>query len=376
MRWLRGVFLLCLLVPTSAVGTPASTRPPASILVEATSGEMLAGERFDDPVDPGSFSQLLVMLLALERAAIENLPLDVPVTISPAASAGTAGIRASAEVPLNVDRAYLLSDLMKATLVSAADTATLAIAEAIGGTVPLCVEAMNQRAQMLGMASSHFSGIGASRGEEGLANRSTARDLAVMARALIVYPQVLAWSSLKGIPFDHGTVLLRNNNAMIGTVRGVDGLHVSNSQGRSGVIATAQRNALRLIAVVVDADDPAVAYRTATDVLESGFDRYERVEVVRSGERLKVSVAVTGGNVATVVPVAGESFSVLRERGQDRRLTLRYQVPETLLAPVRESDRVGELIVEENGQLVAVIPLLSPIDIRSSGLMSIAAQGS
>ncbi|HYD49948.1 MAG TPA: hypothetical protein VEB21_16440 [Terriglobales bacterium] len=344
-----------------------------AILVEAGSGEVLAADRPDEPVDAGNFGQLLVLLLALERATLEGLPIDAPVSISPAAT-NEGPIRHSAgQVPLRSDRTYVLSDLMKATLVSGAETAAIGVAEAIAGSVPLCVEAINRRAELLGMERSRFSGLGAVRLGAGDADRASARDLAVLARALVAYPQVLAWSSLKGMPFDQGTVLLRNNNGMLGTVRGVDGLQVSASNGRYGVIATAQRQAMRLIVVVLGASDGDSSYRRAADLLEWGFGRYERVAMVSRGERVKVSVGIESGTLPSIVPVAAEPFSILRQVDQERRFQLRYQIPEILMAPVREGDRVGELIIEEEGRVVAVIPLLSPTDVLPSSLLSIAA---
>jgi D-alanyl-D-alanine carboxypeptidase (penicillin-binding protein 5/6) len=372
MRWWCGGLVLLVL----AGGVPAwgvAPGPLSTILVEAGSGEVLAENHADLSLNPGNLAQLMVLLLGLERSEVDKMPLDVPVTIGPDAVAGAALQRSRGLIPLRADRAYLLSDLMRATLVSAAESAALAVAEVIAGSIPLCVEAMNQRAALLGLSTTRFNGLGGVRVEAG-EDRSTARDLSKLARALIGHPQVLAWSSLTGLPFDRGTVFLRNTNSMVGTVRGVDGLHASMHAGQFGLIVTAQRGALRLIAVVLNAADSNSAYRAASDLLEQGFADVERIEVVRARERLKVSVNVEGGAVTSIVPVASDSFSVLRRGSEERRLTLRYQLPEVVFAPLREGDRVGELIIEEQGELVAVIPVLSPSDVARAGLLSVAAR--
>src|SRR5262249_25798198 len=140
---------------------------------------------------------------------------------------------------------------------------------------------------------------------------TTAGDLARLAQALVGHSSVLAWASLTGLPFNGGEILLRNVNQLVGTVSGVGGLQSSSRSDSYSIVATAQRGALRLISVVLDAPTSAGRYTKAAETLEWGFANYERLEVVKKGEQLNVSVRIADGSVAQVTPVAGQTFSFL-----------------------------------------------------------------
>jgi D-alanyl-D-alanine carboxypeptidase len=115
-------------------------------------------------------------------------------------------------------------------------------------------------------------------------------------------------------------------------------------------------------------------YKRAAELIDAGFAAYERVDVVRQGDRLDLAVGVENGVGATMTPVAGRSFSVLRRRDQERDLQVRYQLPAMIAAPVKRNQVIGELIVEEHGELVAVIPLVSPKNVAAGSVRSAARQ--
>jgi D-alanyl-D-alanine carboxypeptidase (penicillin-binding protein 5/6) len=308
------------------------------------------------------------LLLSLEQSALGVLPLDVPVTVSSAA-ANNAG------VPFRPGKTYLLSDLLKAVTIASANDAAVAVAEAIAGSVPACVDLMNARAQRLGMAATRYSSIGTVSALAAAApETTTAHDLARLAHALVRHPAVLEWASLSGVPFDQGSVLLRNTNQLLGAVPGVDGLQTSSVRVRQGgsfsVIATARRGELQLVAVVLDAADTSTRYSMAAELLEWGFAHYERIEIIRKGEPVNLPVRVLSGAVSQVTPVAGQTLSLLRRRDDERDLQLRYQLPVAVRAPLQRHQAIGEVIVEEKGQLVAVIPILSPTGVAATSVLS------
>jgi D-alanyl-D-alanine carboxypeptidase (penicillin-binding protein 5/6) len=251
--------VLAISAPPAAASPAVASRVPASLLIDALTGESLSEEDADTPKPVGLLSQLMIVLLSLEEVRLGALPLDVPVTVSKLAApqAGAGGSRVAAGgagISLYADRVYLLSDLLKAVLVSSANDAATAVAEAIAGSVPACVDLMNARAQRLGMQATHYSTIGEA--EPSTSDTTTAHDLARLAQALVSHPQVLQWASLTGLPFDQGSFLLSNNNQLLGTVAGVDGLQVASDRVAGySIVATAQRGALRLIAVVLGAPD-------------------------------------------------------------------------------------------------------------------------
>jgi len=389
-------------VATTAARSPATTRPAVArdasyLLLDVRSGRVLE-ERAAETLRPaGSFPQLMVLLLSLEQVALGVLPLDVPVAPGPAVVAGPATAEAaggaapatpargsksaaahptpspavrSSRIPLRENETYLFSDLLKAIAVSSADDATVAVAETIAGSAPVSVEVMNARAQRLGMTATTFTDLGTADRAAGVPpSQTSARDLGRLARALLDHDLVVHWTGLTGLPFQDGAIILRNINPMVGAVAGVDGLHVSPGVG---VVATAERAGLRLVAVVLGAPVPAEGYALAAQLLERGFAHYELVDVVKAGERVNLTVRVVDGSVGQITPVADRAFSLVRRRGEEPHLDVRYQVPAELPAPVRRNQPVGELIVQQNGAILSVIPLVSPVNVASTGILAAA----
>lgn len=379
--WVVGFLLIpwltALVGPAAAVATgtgaaspdrrTAAARDISSLLLDAESGRVLE-ERNAGVIRPaGSFPQLMVLLLGLEQVAAGVLPLDVPVVPGPAAAA-------LSRIPLREDETYVFSDLLKAIAVSGAADATMAVAETVAGSVPASIDLMNARGRRLGMADSTFADLGMPPGAAGAADavpsRTTAGDLARLARALLAHDLVLHWTGLTGLPFHDGAVILRNVNPMVGSVAGVDGLHVSPGVG---IVATANRGGMRLVAVVLGGSGgPVEGYALAAELIEHGFSHYERVDVVKAGERVNIPVRVRGGAVGQVVPVTDGAFCLVRRRGDEPRLELRYQLPGEMSAPVRRNQPVGELIVQQGGAILSVIPLVSPVSVSSAGILAAA----
>jgi D-alanyl-D-alanine carboxypeptidase (penicillin-binding protein 5/6) len=389
----------------AVVAAPPATLAPSTVLIDATSGQVLRDHDADRSLAPGALNQLMLVLLSVEQAALGAVQLEAPVVVSealltepppvadvprPVAGKAAAGrkpppapsgdpVGLPRRVPLQTGRSYGLGDLLKAVVVSSAPDAAVATANAVGGSVAGCVDLMNARAQKLGMTGTRYASInGEWRGDAGGDDVTTARDLARLAQALVSHREVLDWASLNGLPFDDGSSVLRNVNLLLGTVPGVDGLQVASVRGRAAtapryhVVATAQRGALRLIAVVVGAASSAHRYSAAAELLEWGFATYERVDIVRAGESLSVPIRIRNGTLSQVTPVAGGSVSLLRRRGEERQVQVRYQLPGVVIAPVTRDQAVGELIVEEDGQLVAVVPVLSPSAVGVSGILATA----
>jgi len=195
--------------------------------------------------------------------------------------------------------------------------------------------------------------------------------LAVLALALLSYPETLKWSSQRGgMLFDEGAVVLANTNTLLAKHRDVDGLQLARGDGVCSVVATAHRDGARLLAVVMAAAGVERCADEALRLVDHGFRTYEWVEVVREGDRLKQSVEIVGGNVEFIAPVATASYSFSRRRADrlDDSIVLRFQLPARLPAPIEHSTIVGELVVERGGRVVAVIPARSPQRVVRSGL--------
>lgn len=371
--WVVGMWLGLSQVAAAASAVSAPPlRPPAWVLLDADSGVILDESDADAAYTSGALNQLMVLLLALEQADLKLLPLAVPVTVSPMAVQSSPWAR---RIPLRSDLTYELSDLLKAVALSAADDAAIAAAEAIGGSLEGCLELMNARAARLGLAATHYASVGGAHAGEvkpESADRSSPRDIARLVASLIRRPEMQVWSSLPGVPFAGG-VALRNANQLVGGVAGVDGLQVALSRDARGritgydIVATAQRGALRLIAVVLGASDNAGRYGKAAELIEWGFANFEAVPLLTTGDRLGFTVEVENGVVAKIQPVAGQSVAFLRRHGEPLELTCRLQLPGRVPAPLLRDEVLGELVIEDGEQVVSIIPLLSPREVRAVG---------
>ncbi len=370
MRWTGAVVVagtLCVALRLSA------GMLPATLLFDAVSGHVLQAQDPDRICEAGALYQMMVVLLTLEQADLGSLRLDVPITIS-ASVAKPAEKQARKRtatrngfLPLQQNRTYLLSDLLKAVLVTGSDEAALAVAEAISGSAENALEAMNERASRLGLASTRFETLD-SHPRAGC-NVTTARDTARLAHVVLGHRLVTEWASLSGIPFDDGSVLLRNVNPLVGRIPGVDGLLLGDRALQTGrdaafdAVISASRGSLRLGAIVLGETKSENRFRTAVDLLEWGFAHYEQVDVIKEGERLNFAVDVDGSAGNVVHPVAAATASLLRRKGVESTFEVRYQLPSSVTAPIDHGQPMGEVIVEEGGQILAVVPAISPVSV-------------
>lgn len=373
-RWALAGALVGFVHVAAAAPVKHPPRIPSWILIDASSGAVLDEHDADAAHTSGDFNQLMVLLLTLEQAQLNMMPLAAPVTVSAAAAHPAPW---ATTIPLRADQVYELSDLLKAVALSTADDAAIAVAEAIGGSLDGCVELMNARAQRLGLEATQYAAVGSLLGKRigPSIEHTSARDLAKLTAALVRHPEMLAWSSLAGVPFAGG-VILRNANQLVGGVLGVDGLQVAVSRDANGaingydIVATAQRGALRLIAVVLGAADNPGRYAKAAELVEWGFANYDAVEVLTAGDRLAVSVDVPNGAVKQIQPIVGETVAFLRRHNMPVDVTYRLQLPALVAAPLTRHQVLGEVVVERDDRVVSAVPLLSPKDVKATGRFS------
>jgi D-alanyl-D-alanine carboxypeptidase (penicillin-binding protein 5/6) len=364
--WLGAGLVLVLLAAGRAAVRVAAAEEPAAlshILIDAQSGMVLEEQFPDRPLPADGVARLMVALLTLEQVQLGIYKPEMAVAISAESAAIEAGL-----LRLDPERTYPIEELLRAIILAGARDATAALADVICWDPAVRVRMLNERARLLGMATTQL--VESRDGALTEGGTTTVRDIARLVRALVDHPEVVRWASLPGVPFDGGPVVLSNTNALVGMVVGVDGLQVTRSGDDCSVMATARRNGARVVAVVAGTAPMGVCYDEAARVIERGFRSFASVELVREGEPLNVSIAVERGTVDSIAPVATRSFSYFQRRGvpQGEELSLRYQLPARLRAPLDRNAVVGELIVEQRGRVVAVIPARTPQQVGRSGL--------
>jgi D-alanyl-D-alanine carboxypeptidase (penicillin-binding protein 5/6) len=280
-----GVTVAATLLTSEAATKPAGTKARASgraslptrsaepylgaIVVDAESGQVLFEQNADQAGFPASVIKLMGACVILDRVAEGQLSLSNLVTVT-AESSKIGG----SQVFLAEHETFPVEDLFYALMVQSANDAASALAIHVAGTAAGFVEMMNKKAAALNMTHTRFHsvhGLPPAAGQEG--DVSSARDLAALARELIhAHPEILRFTSTRERGFRNGAFILRNHNPLLATYQGCDGLKTGYiTAGGFSIIATAERNGRRVIAVVLGSKDRLIRNRQAAELLSKGF---------------------------------------------------------------------------------------------------------
>jgi serine-type D-Ala-D-Ala carboxypeptidase (penicillin-binding protein 5/6) len=333
-------------------------------VVEPTTGTVIFESNDHTPWPTASLAKMMLMLIVAEKIHDGSLKLTDQITTSrKAAEMG------GSQVYLKEGEVFPLDDMMKAVVVHSANDASVAVAEYIAGSTEAFVVMMNQQAAAIGMKDSHYysvHGLPPEKGEQ--PDVASAFDQAILARELLKYPDVIRWSSIDTAPFRNGTFVLRNTNHMVRTFPGCDGLKTG-FYDKSGfnVVATAKRNDLRLIAVVLGSQHKLTNFKEASEMLSQGFLNYEMHQVAKKGAPIAQSVAVTDADTSSIKPIWAENAGVfVKHSDENSAIKVDYNLPASIAAPVKAGQQIGTATVTEGGKPVATIALLAPADIAKS----------
>ena len=341
----------------------------AMLLAEADSGQVIFQMNADSPRPVASVTKVMTILLALEALDADRLTPQQVVTVSQAA-AGMGG----SQVLLDVNERQTVDTLLRCMIVGSANDAAVALAEAMYGSEALCVEAMNRRAEELGMADTHFENC---TGLPAAGQHTTARDVAVMSRQVFAHPRYFDHSAVWMENIDHGdgrVTQLVNTNKLLRLCDGCDGGKTgSTKEAGYCVSATARRGDMRLVAVVLGAESGKERFAIAREMLEYGFANYRRYPVAVRGTKVRGQLPVTGGTAEGVALVLDGNLTLLIPRGDEQRVTLEPVLPEALPAPVEKGRQVGHVRVLVDGRETARIPVAAAEDVaaKAAGLKRI-----
>ena len=335
----------------------------AVLLMEADSGQIIFEMNPDSPRPVASVTKVMTILLALEQLEAGRVSPDDAITISP----GAAGMGGS-QVLLDVGERQSVGTLLKCMIVGSANDAAVALAEALYGSEALCADAMNRRAEQLGMTGTHFvncTGLPA----EG--QHTTARDVAIMSRQMFAHDLYFDYSGVWMEDVAHGDgriTQLVNTNKLLKLYDGCDG-GKTGSTGEAGycLAATARRGDMRLIAVVLGAPTGKERFAIAREMLDYGFANYRRYPVARRGTRVRGRLPVTGGAQDGVALVLDGDLTLLVTKGDEQGIQLVPDLPPSVQAPVEAGQTVGHVAVRVDGREVARIPVVAAEPVEGKG---------
>jgi len=257
---------------------------------------------------------------------------------------------------------HSLEELLRAVMVTSANDAAVAVAEAVCGSVVSCVRRMNEKARELGMAHTRYRTVnGMPTRNDRAPDKSSAKDIGILAGALLRQPVLLSWTSQKAVAFGNRKRLLPNTNRLVGRMFGVDGLKTGYTQrARFNLATTARRGSLRLVAVVLGAKTSKTRFRGARSLLEWGFRNFTRLPLFEKGSRLWADVRVENGSMSTLKPIAALAFAPLLLREELDTISVSLKLPRSVSAPVSPEQVLGEIIIRKGDQTLSVIPAVSP----------------
>ena len=340
--------------------------PPyaAAILVEAENGTVLFAHNPDLQRSPASTQKLMLELVVMDLIKAGKFSLQDQIHVS--RRAATTG---GSQVFLAQGEIFLLTELMEAIVIPSANDACVAVAEHLGGSVEGFVGLMNGRAQDLGLQHTYSVNVhGLDDTPKDNRNLTTARDLSTIGRALLTYPKVLEWSSIRYKPFRNGEFILYTTNKLLGRFQGLDGLKTGYTQ-RAGscLVATAKRHEMRLVSVILGARGEKIRDQETRRLLSWGFNTFSKVPIVKNGE-LMGKVAVDWGFEPDVrVHTKDTIFAVLSPE-QEKKLQRQVEMPSELPAPVEGGAELGKLKISLGDSLLAEVPIVAEKSVERMGI--------
>ena len=307
----------------------------------------------------------MTILLTLEAVDEGRVSLEDQVTVSPrAASMG------GSQAFLDAGERYKLRELLKTVIVASANDSAVALAEHLAGTEESFVRLMNTRAEELGLTNTHYANCTGLPAQE---HYTTARDVAKLSAQLDLHPIYYRYSTIWMDEIKHrgGRVTsLTNTNRLIRFYPGCDGYKTgSTNEARYCVSATAKKEGMRLIAVVLGTPAGQTRFDEARAMLEYGFANVQLVTPIAQGQALDMTVPVRLGGRDEVSVLSGGTCSLLERRGEKNALSLEAALVEKVNAPVYAGDVLGEIRVKRGDEVVAVVPAVAGEDVQLPGMV-------
>ena len=339
-------------LPRRAAAVDLNLNAKSALLMDVATGTVLYEKECHERLAPASVTKVMTMLPIMEALDDGRIHLDDQVTASEAAAA-----KGGSQIYLKAGETMPVSDMLKSIAVSSANDCACAMAELIAGSESAFVEQMNQRAAELGMADTHFVNCtGLDDSKEAENHRTSAYDIALMSRQLLKYhPDIKKYTTIWMDTVRGGTFGLSNTNKLIRFYSGATGLKTGFTSGAGYCLsATAKREGMELIAVVMGCESAQKRTADCKALLDYGFATYS---VVRPGLKAGRTVAVHLGKQNTVPVELTERREILVDKAKRTSLTAKVELAQLVPAPVEKGQQVGTISVYAGEKLLIQLPL-------------------
>ena len=327
-------------LPLMSWGDGIETQAKSLILVEGSTGKVLYELNADESLPPASVTKIMTLLLVFEAIEEGKLRFEDPITVSEQAAK-----MGGSQVYLEQGEQMTVDELLKCVVIASANDAAAALAEAVSGSLESFVSDMNRRAAELGMSHSHFENT------NGLYYTTTthltsAPEIAIMSKELLKHEKIFDYTTIWMDTVRNGAFGLTNTNRLIRFYNGANGLKTgSTSKAGFCISATAKRDGMQLIAVVMGSPTRDERNATAAKLLDYGFARYE---VYNTPSLTQETLPVLGGKKDSVLLDCTPQSFVL-EKGHGKKVEILTELPENLKAPVEKGQILGKIVYKLDG---------------------------
>ena len=342
------------LLPLGAQAAELELDAKSAFLMDANTGTVLYEYNPAEALAPASVTKVMTLLLIMEAIDDGRIRWEDTVTASE-----TAAAKGGSQIYLKVGETMSVEDMVKSIAVSSANDCACAMAEHIAGSEAAFVDMMNAKAMELGMTSTHFVNCtGLDDGEDAASHKTSAADIALMSRELITrHPDIKKYTTIWMDTVRNGTFGLSNTNKLVRFYSGATGLKTGFTSGAGYCLsATAQRDGMELIAVVMGCETSQKRFAACKSMLDYGFANYA---VITPELPEAAAIPVKLGVADTITAVPTEQSAILIDKGQKSLISYQTSLEESVVAPVSKGQRLGTLTIMAGEQVLSEIPLVA-----------------
>lgn len=344
------------------IPSPPAIAAKGYLLMDAESGKVLVEHNADERLPPASLTKMMTSYVIAYEMEQGNVSPDDMVTVSKNAWAQNPIFNGSSLMWIEVGKQVPLRELEKGIIVSSGNDATVAAAEHVAGSESAFADLMNQHARLLGMDNSHFVN---SHGLPHPEHYSTARDMALLARAQLQFPEHYALYGIK--EFTYNGIRQTNRNRLLWRDPTVDGLKTGHTEAAGYcLVASAKREGMRLITVVMGADSERGRERETQKLLSYGFRYFETHKLYEAGSELTQADVWSGAANQVKLGVDQPTYLTI-PRGQRNNLEAMMNINQVIKAPIAAGEPLGEMVVKLGDQELLRQPLVALEPVEEGG---------
>ena len=337
----------------------------SAILIEQNTGQILYEHNIHERLHPASVTKIMSLLLIME--ALDNGKITLDTQIPCSSNAANMG---GSQIWLDTTERLTVNDMLKAIAVVSSNDCVVAMAEYLGGTEENFVQMMNTRAKELGMNDTTFKNCHGLDEDEHL---TSAYDIALMSRELLMnHPAITNYSTIWTDTLRNGKSALSNTNKLVRNYSGCTGLKTgSTSLALFNLSASATRDGLSLIAVIMKAPTSALRFSNASTLLDYGFNTYSYKSFGSQGDVVK-TINVTKGVSRNVNAVYENSPSFLVKKGEESNITYEISLKDSVQAPIEKGQQLGTITYSLNGSNINTVNLIADNSVEKIGLINMS----